>query len=120
MTKEIIIDECYFCDNGTCNIYPWTCDYDWNCKDNNECKVKEIFLELQRLEQENKELIEDNLNLSKENKDFEILAKSLYKRATGYKKKSIQFATTQRVKKIKAQIMYKAVDIFQMTQGWGR
>ena len=61
MTEEIIIDECYFCDNGTCNIYPWTCDYDWNCKDNNECKVKKIFLELQRLKQENERLKEEKL-----------------------------------------------------------
>ena len=56
MTEKIIIDDCYFCENGTCNIYSWTCDYDWDCKDNHECKVKEVFLELQRLKQENEAL----------------------------------------------------------------
>ena len=64
MTEEIIIDECYFCDNGTCNIYPWTSYYDWSCKDNNECEVKKIFLELQRLKQENEKLRKENERLA--------------------------------------------------------
>lgn len=59
MTKEIIKD-CVFCENGrTCNIYPWTCDYDGYCSSNEECPIK-------KLKQENEDIINEYNKLQAE------------------------------------------------------
>lgn len=100
MTKEIIKD-CVFCENGrTCNIYPWTCDYDGYCSSNEECPIK-------KLKQENENIINEYNKLQEEireqlkrfeqvNKDFETLTKSLYKRIEELEKENEALAFRER------------------------
>ena len=57
MTDKQIINKCGFCDDDKyCRVYPYTCDFDYYCNDNEDCPVKNILSELQAKEQECEEL----------------------------------------------------------------
>jgi hypothetical protein len=55
--KQIIIDEidiskCEFCNDGEyCYIYSGTADFKWMCKENEDCQIKNLLLQLKLTEQ---------------------------------------------------------------------
>ena len=53
MINEIDISKCEFCeDSKYCYIYSGTADFKWMCKENEDCQIKNLLLQLARKEQE--------------------------------------------------------------------
>ena len=50
---EIDISKCEFCkDSEYCYIYSGTADFKWMCRENEDCQIKNLLLQLKRKEQE--------------------------------------------------------------------
>ena len=57
MKDEIDISKCEFCeDSEYCYIYSGTADFKWMCRENEDCQIKNLLLQLKRKEQECEEL----------------------------------------------------------------
>ena len=57
ITNEIDISKCEFCeDSEYCYIYSGTADFKWMCKENEDCQIKNLLLQLKRKKQECEEL----------------------------------------------------------------
>lgn len=55
--NEIDISKCEFCYSGEyCHIYSGTADFKWMCKENEDCQIKNLLLQLKAKEQECDEL----------------------------------------------------------------
>ena len=57
--NEIDISKCEFCeDSEYCYIYSGTADFKWLCRENEDCQIKNLLLQLARKNQELEELQE--------------------------------------------------------------
>ena len=53
ITNEIDISKCEFCeDSEYCYIYSGAADFKWMCKENEDCQIKNLLLQLKTKEQE--------------------------------------------------------------------
>ena len=64
ITNEIDISKCEFCeDSEYCYIYSGTADFKWMCKENEDCQIKNLLLQLKRKEQECQQAMDNYVQL---------------------------------------------------------
>lgn len=75
---EIDISKCEFCYSGEyCHIYSGTASFRWMCKENEDCQIKNLLLQLQAKEQECEELKEENAEIRKYQYEQDFLQQQL-------------------------------------------
>ena len=64
ITNEIDISKCEFCgDSGYCYIYSGTASFKWMCKENEDCQIKNLLLQLKSKEQECQQAMDNYVQL---------------------------------------------------------
>ena len=64
ITNKIDISKCEFCeDSEYCYIYSGTADFKWMCKENEDCQIKNLLLQLKSKEQECQQAMDNYVQL---------------------------------------------------------